>query len=918
MKKKRITAFVMAFICVFSLVIGLLPTKIAKAQTTFEPPYTCPFYMIDMATFQQTLSGNAVISNNDSAINIINTSVTQDVELEVFQEQCPIMMFDASEQGILPDYPDDCIPFYLTASLGGDHIINHFSYSDNDEWVNNSIDNRPDVSFDITIPIPDGYFVDTDDAVINISGLTLGYIDASDITYADENYHLDYTVNNNNTITITYKPFYANNRWTFGDCTSLVPLKQEPTNVVLNATPIEEGEYIATPHSSVPLTIETGNENIVVSNTILVPENYEVNDFYGLSSGTQFPDGTFPLTLEKENSYYVMATISANPQEITFSDNVNYYANGIDFIEEVPVSQIKEFMIDMGESEESAEQFCEQTRFVILKFKPITVIECPPIFVKVTLDLPTVGELPSKDLYDFNNIENSPKDVGLKFNVISPSENTQFLNYIEENAVNELDYYTQSDSLSNNAKKKIEDALNNSICYSVILENDLSDILSDRNIKKGVEYVFNSELDEKEEYIVIDNQQAYKADDLLDRLIPVSITNNNIDYVSDNIANVWQYTDEMKSLLNDINFITGGEGGVIGKDYFFYHGGGYHYLNGSFRIPCEVTYNLNGGVFNDANSVVNNYYANDEDIILPQPTKEGYEFLGWTGEGITEPTLNVTIPTGSTGDRIYTANWKASANPNTNNPDNTNPPVIPYTPVNPIHDTKPTTDVTKHKIDKIAPIIDRLDNDFLASAEDNANYTVSEVNTSDYEPTVNGKYVEIYKNHLLFASVDGMDSIKTANKYLVLSLKANDGWEFSNELIVDLSDEYKLNNAVIDSENTTLIVEYLGEQADVDEEVDDTPNTPNIPSDTSLGLVGNTTNQAPTITPVIRQTENTKASVVNELPLRSLGDKTNSDNTTTKVEDTPKTSDDASMLWVLLFIFVGTFGGSLIILCKRY
>jgi len=939
MNKKRITSFVMAFICVFSIVIGLLPTKIAKAQTTFEPPYTCPFYMIDMATFQQTLSGNAVISNNDSAINITNTSITQDVDLEVFQEHCPIMMLDASEQGIesiLADYPDDCIPFYLTASLGGDHFINHFSYSDNDEWVNNSVDNRPDVSFDITVPIPDGYFVNTGDAVINISGITQGEIDASDITYADENYHLDYTVNNNNTITITYKPYYAHNRWTFGNCTSLVPLKQEPTNIVLNATPIEEGECIATPHSSVPITIETGNENVVVSNTILVPENYDINDFYGLSSGTQFPNGTFPLTLEKEHTYYMMATINTNPQEITFSDNVNYYATGIDFVEEVPVSQIKALMIDMGESEESAEQFCKQTRFVILKFEPITVITCPPIFVKVTLDLPSVGELPPKELYDFNNVENAPKDVGLKFNVISPSKNTQFIKYIEENSADELDYYMQSDSLSDIVKKKIEDTLNNSIRYSVILEKDRSDILLDRNIKKGIEYVFNSELDSKEEYIVIGNQQAYKISDLLYNLVPVSITNNNIDYISDNIVNYWQYPDGIKFIINDTGFIVFGEGDVAGKDYFFYHSGGNSYLNGSFRIPCEVTYNLDGGVFNDANSVINNYYTNDEDIILPQPTKEGYEFLGWTGEGITEPTLNVIIPTGSTGDRVYTANWKASANPDTNNTDNpddadnTDTPIIPYIPVKPIHDTEPIDDITKNKIDKVSPIIDRLDNDFLASAEDNANYTISGVDTSDYEPTVNGKYIEIYSNHVLLAPIDKMDSINNIDKYLVLTLNANEGWEFSDELLVELSDEYKLINAVIDSEDTTLIVEYLGEQADVNEDVPstpdtpvtpdtpDTPNTSDTPNDIPLGLVGDITDKTPTITPVIRQTENTKASVVNELPLRSLGDKTSTDNTTTKIVDTPKTSDDINMLWILLFVFVGTFGGSLIILCKRY
>lgn len=45
-----------------------------------------------------------------------------------------------------------------------------------------------------------------------------------------------------------------------------------------------------------------------------------------------------------------------------------------------------------------------------------------------------------------------------------------------------------------------------------------------------------------------------------------------------------------------------------------------------------------------------------------QPTghivKTGYTFLGWTGEGITTPRTSVTIPSGSTGNRTYTAHWQ--------------------------------------------------------------------------------------------------------------------------------------------------------------------------------------------------------------------------------------------------------------------
>ena len=51
------------------------------------------------------------------------------------------------------------------------------------------------------------------------------------------------------------------------------------------------------------------------------------------------------------------------------------------------------------------------------------------------------------------------------------------------------------------------------------------------------------------------------------------------------------------------------------------------------------------------------YNIESEDIILEQPEREKYTFIGWIGTGLEEPTLSVSIPKGSTGDRIYTAVW---------------------------------------------------------------------------------------------------------------------------------------------------------------------------------------------------------------------------------------------------------------------
>ena len=68
----------------------------------------------------------------------------------------------------------------------------------------------------------------------------------------------------------------------------------------------------------------------------------------------------------------------------------------------------------------------------------------------------------------------------------------------------------------------------------------------------------------------------------------------------------------------------------------------------------NITMDLSGG--SGQEKVV--YTMTDEDFELPTPTRNGYEFVGWTGEDITTPQTSVKIPKGSTGNKAYTANWK--------------------------------------------------------------------------------------------------------------------------------------------------------------------------------------------------------------------------------------------------------------------
>ena len=69
-----------------------------------------------------------------------------------------------------------------------------------------------------------------------------------------------------------------------------------------------------------------------------------------------------------------------------------------------------------------------------------------------------------------------------------------------------------------------------------------------------------------------------------------------------------------------------------------------------------ITYNLAGGT---AEGNPNTYTIETVAFTLKNPTKSGYTFTGWSGTGLDgENNMTVTIPTGSTGNRTYTAHWR--------------------------------------------------------------------------------------------------------------------------------------------------------------------------------------------------------------------------------------------------------------------
>lgn len=71
----------------------------------------------------------------------------------------------------------------------------------------------------------------------------------------------------------------------------------------------------------------------------------------------------------------------------------------------------------------------------------------------------------------------------------------------------------------------------------------------------------------------------------------------------------------------------------------------------------KITYDLDGGVLNDGSHNPGSYAEISLPFSLSIPTKDGYEFIGWTGSNGDTPELEVRISKGTTGNLNYKANW---------------------------------------------------------------------------------------------------------------------------------------------------------------------------------------------------------------------------------------------------------------------
>ena len=99
---------------------------------------------------------------------------------------------------------------------------------------------------------------------------------------------------------------------------------------------------------------------------------------------------------------------------------------------------------------------------------------------------------------------------------------------------------------------------------------------------------------------------------------------------------------------------------VLSKDVTIPHGtsGNLTYIANWGKIIYSLTYDLDGGTATPANPI--SYDIESNDIHLTSPDKPAYTFIGWSGTDIDTTTgysTDVTIPTGSIGNRSYTAHY---------------------------------------------------------------------------------------------------------------------------------------------------------------------------------------------------------------------------------------------------------------------
>jgi uncharacterized repeat protein (TIGR02543 family) len=86
--------------------------------------------------------------------------------------------------------------------------------------------------------------------------------------------------------------------------------------------------------------------------------------------------------------------------------------------------------------------------------------------------------------------------------------------------------------------------------------------------------------------------------------------------------------------------------------------GSYTLAQKDLNLRYVITYHLNGGVLGEGVPNPAFYRHTDADFVLPEPTRDGYDFVAWHNNEALEEGLVTKIEQGETGDKVFWAEWK--------------------------------------------------------------------------------------------------------------------------------------------------------------------------------------------------------------------------------------------------------------------
>lgn len=185
-------------------------------------------------------------------------------------------------------------------------------------------------------------------------------------------------------------------------------------------------------------------------------------------------------------------------------------------------------------------------------------------------------------------------------------------------------------------------------------------------------------------------------------------------------------------------------------------------------ITYGITYELDNGKIEETNP--EKYTIETDDIKIKNPTKEGYEFIGWTGSNGETPQKEIIIPKGSTGDRNYTANFRANTN-------------TEYTVIHELMNVDGTTYTEKERNIEHGT----TDTEVTPETKTYPHFTAPEQQTVKIDG--NGETMVIYKYtrdkyHLTFTNSEYIEGNPVSDDYyyekeIELTAKEREGYEFT-------------------------------------------------------------------------------------------------------------------------------------------